>query len=102
MVELSDTQIRSQAIECASRAVQQGSPTGHFLSSARMFETYIRSGLSQVGPRFRQGLLCGKTGAIVRVDGVSEETAALIQEAVTNLLTGGTTDGERSQATRSA
>ena len=87
-MELSDTQIRAVAVECASRAVQPGSPTGHVLSSARMFETYIRSGISQVGPRFRQGLICGAEGTIVRVEGdLSEQDAALIQSAVTNLLT---------------
>lgn len=86
--ELSATEIRRAALECASRAVQQGAPTGHFLSSARMFETYIRSGLSQVGPRFRQGLLCGRDGAIVRVDGeLSEDEAHALQQAITHLLT---------------
>jgi hypothetical protein len=59
-----------------------------------MFETYIRSGLSQVGPKFRQGLLCGRTGAVVRVDGISEADAALVQQAVTNLLTGERSDGK--------
>lgn len=93
MAELSPTEIRAKAIECASRAVQEGSPTGHFLSSARMFETYIRSGLSQVGPQFKQGLLCGRAGVVVRIDGLSEKEAGLVQEAVTNLLTGGTTNG---------
>lgn len=88
MAELSDPQIRAAAAECASRIVAPGSPTGHLLSSARMIETYIRSGLSQVGPRFTQGLLCGREGAIVRVDGkLSEQEAAAVQQAVTNLLT---------------
>lgn len=88
MPELSNVQIRAAAIECASRAVEQGSPTGHFLSSARMFETYIRSGLSQVGPKFRQGLMLGREGCILRVDGdLSDAEAALIQQTITNLLT---------------
>lgn len=87
MVDLSATQIRACAIECASRAVEEGAPTGHFLSSARMFEAYIRSGLSQVGPRFRQGLLAGSSGCLVRVDGdVSESDATLIAEAVDRVL----------------
>jgi hypothetical protein len=92
VAELSHTQIRAAAAECASRVVEPGSPTGHLLSSARMIETYIRSGLSQVGPRFKQGLVCGAEDAVVRVEGnLSEEQAAQIQQAVTNLLTNGPT-----------
>lgn len=91
MAELSETRIRATAIECASRAVQEGSPTGHFLSSARMFETYIRTGLTQVGPRFKQGLIVRNpagTDWLVRVDGeLSAECAERIRAALTNLLT---------------
>lgn len=93
MAELSDTDIRRTSMECASRAVACGAPTGHFLSSARMFETYIRSGLTQVGPNFTHGVLAGKTGLIVRVDapGLSEEQAAqavsLLREALTHIQT---------------
>lgn len=88
MAELSDTTIRATAIECASRAVQEGSPTGHFLSSARMFETYIRSGISQVGPNFTQGIILGRSGLVLRVDGqLSEGDAQRIADALSNLLT---------------
>jgi len=87
MADLSDAQIRATSLECACRAVEQGSPTGHFLSSARMFETYIRSGLTQTGPRFQQGVLAGRTGAIVRVDGnLGPDEATAIVAAVTSLL----------------
>lgn len=88
MADLSPTQIRAASLEAASRAVAEGSPPGYYLSTARQFETYIRSGLSQVGPRFKQGILCGSEGIVLRIDGdLSEAEAAEIEAAITHLLT---------------
>ncbi len=84
-----DQQIRATALQCASRCAEPGAPTGHCLSSARMFETYIRTGLSQTGPRWQQGLETGVESARVRIDGrISPVQAEQIREAVTHILEG--------------
>lgn len=63
------TTARLNALDMACRAVLPGSPTGHFLSSARQFETYLLTGMSQTGPRNQQGVQVGVEGLSVLVDG---------------------------------
>jgi hypothetical protein len=57
------------ALDMACRAVLPGSPTGHFLSSARQFETYLLTGVTQTGSRNLQGVQVGHEGLSVLVDG---------------------------------
>ena len=89
MPDLTDSEIRAVAVEAAGRVTAEGSPTGHVLSTARMLGGYIRSGLSQVGPRFRQGLVLGQTGVLLRVDGegITPALAERLSAAVTDILT---------------
>lgn len=75
--------VRAQALEVAGRAVASGSPVGHFLSSARMFDRYITTGLSQSGPNRIERMVVGTEGVIVEVDGhFDNEQAEAIETGV--------------------
>lgn len=80
----SPAEVRVEALTLACRVVPPGDPTGHFLSTARQFETYLVTGLSQTGPRNQQGAQVGREGLSVLVDGerLSPATVDAIRQAV--------------------
>jgi hypothetical protein len=100
MSDLTETEIRAVALLVAGDVAEEGCPTGYVLSAARQLEGYIRTGLTQVGPRFRQGIVLGRTGALLRVDGnLSPEEAEAITAVMTHLLT---KDGRNEQREETA
>ncbi len=70
-----DVVMRSQALDLACRVVDQGSPPGHFLSTARQFARYMLTGLSQTGPNNAQTVEVATGTVMVRVDGMTTDTA---------------------------
>lgn len=81
------SELRSQALQAACRAVLPGQPVGHFFSTARAFHQYLLTGLSQTGANGRQGLEVGKEGVLVRVDGrISDEQAVALRTAIDGVL----------------
>lgn len=85
--KLTPVAARTLALDMACRAVTPGSSTGFFLSSARQFETYLLTGLSQTGPRLLQGTQVGAEGVSVLVDGdLTPDLAERIRVAVAGVL----------------
>lgn len=83
---MDDVDVRARALSCASRAVEPGSPVGHFLSTARLFARYISIGLSQTGPGNRQSIEVHDGSVTVRVEGLTELNARLVTRAVRDAL----------------
>jgi len=79
---------RTTALQLACRVVPVGDPPGHFLSTARQFETYLVTGLSQTGPRNQQGTQVGRDGLSVLVDaeGLTSELVTRLRIAVAGVL----------------
>ena len=80
--------VRTAALDMACRAVTPGSPIGHFFSTARQFESYLLSGLTQTGPRFQQGAQVGAEGVSVLIDGenLTPEKVDEIRAALAGVL----------------
>ncbi len=77
-------EVRAAALACATRATAEGQPPGYFLSTARQFERYIASGVSQTGAGGRNGVQVHLGDLLVRIDGntLDDDLAQRLEAAV--------------------
>lgn len=80
--------IRSTALMLACKTVTPESPTGHYLSTARQFERYIASGVSQTGAGGRSGVQMHVDNFLIRLDGpdLTDELVARMEKVAREVL----------------
>lgn len=88
MLDLTPDQLaRTAAVQAAAHAVPAGQPVGNFLSTARIFERFIITGITRVS-KDDEGIQIGNTGILVRIEGkkITPDLASRIRNAVEDAI----------------